>query len=292
MKIITVSGKAGSGKDEVADLLVKEYGFVKIALADPIKRTALDIYDFSIEQLWGPSQKRNEEDQRYCRGGRLPCGCVGTIGMQFWRDSTGKNSVDLPGREFEASCSNGGFWNHGGFWVYEILDSCKSHPDPEWVRGRAFPAEMPLVTAFLTPRLVLQKLGTEMGRTLYTNTWLDYWLRTAQKLYEGKGYVYDPVLGLRVLPQVAGVMAVDAPQGVVVPDVRFSNELEFFKGSSATCVYLDRLGAGLSGTAAAHASENIPSRDHFSLTLSNDKTLEDLRSKTRGLAAAMGLQTR
>lgn len=286
MKIITVSGKAGSGKDEVADTLVKEYGFVKIALADPIKRIALDIYDFSIQQLWGPSQRRNEEDKRYCRGGRLPCGCVGTIGMNVWRDYSWEQSVHLPGVEFKAGDI------HGGFWVYEILESCEKHPDRDWVRGRTFPAETPLVPAFLTPRMVLQKLGTEMGRTLYENTWLDYWWRTARKLYEGKGYAYDHVLGLRMLPQVAGVMTVDAPQGVVVPDVRFSNELAFYTGRAATCVYLDRPGAGLSGAAAKHASENIPSPDRFSLTVSNDKTLEDLRSKTRGLAAAMGLQTR
>jgi len=37
-------GKAGSGKDTVGDYLIKNYGFNKIALADPIKRLVKDIF--------------------------------------------------------------------------------------------------------------------------------------------------------------------------------------------------------------------------------------------------------
>lgn len=65
--IIGLCGKAGSGKDTVADILVRDLGFVKIAFADPLKRVCKDIFDFSDEQLWGPSEKRNEPDFRYCR---------------------------------------------------------------------------------------------------------------------------------------------------------------------------------------------------------------------------------
>lgn len=65
--IIGLCGKAGSGKDTVADFLVRDFGFVKIALADPLKRICREVFDFSAEQLWGPSDKRNEPDFRYCR---------------------------------------------------------------------------------------------------------------------------------------------------------------------------------------------------------------------------------
>lgn len=37
MKLIGLTGKAGVGKDTVADYLVANYGFVKYSLADPIK---------------------------------------------------------------------------------------------------------------------------------------------------------------------------------------------------------------------------------------------------------------
>lgn len=65
--IIGICGKAGSGKDTVADILVRDLGFVKVAFADPLKRVCKDIFNFSDEQLWGPSEKRNEPDFRYLR---------------------------------------------------------------------------------------------------------------------------------------------------------------------------------------------------------------------------------
>lgn len=64
--LLAVSGLANSGKDTVADILAR-YDLVKVALADPLKRIARDVYDFTDEQLWGPSFKRNEPDKRYPR---------------------------------------------------------------------------------------------------------------------------------------------------------------------------------------------------------------------------------
>lgn len=65
--IIGISGKAGSGKDTVADFLVKNHSFVKVSLADPLKRICQDVFGFSYAQLWGPSEMRNAPDTRYCR---------------------------------------------------------------------------------------------------------------------------------------------------------------------------------------------------------------------------------
>lgn len=67
MLIIGVCGKAGSGKDTIADILVKDHGFVKVAFADPLKRICQEVFEFTSEQLWGPSEKRNEPDFRYLR---------------------------------------------------------------------------------------------------------------------------------------------------------------------------------------------------------------------------------
>jgi hypothetical protein len=61
--IIGLSGQAHAGKDTVADFLVEHHGFVKIALADPIKRAAMEWWDFTEEQLWG--DLKEEPDQRY-----------------------------------------------------------------------------------------------------------------------------------------------------------------------------------------------------------------------------------
>ena len=42
--LVGICGKAGSGKDTIGDYLIKEYGFKKISLADPIKRLVKDIF--------------------------------------------------------------------------------------------------------------------------------------------------------------------------------------------------------------------------------------------------------
>ena len=67
--IIGITGQppAGSGKDTVADFLVKEYGFVSVAFADPMKRICADVFGWDKEVLWGSSEKRNEPDKRFKR---------------------------------------------------------------------------------------------------------------------------------------------------------------------------------------------------------------------------------
>jgi len=50
-----------------AERFIREHGFVRVAFADPLKRYAKDIYDFTDQQLWGPSEMRNLPDKRYPR---------------------------------------------------------------------------------------------------------------------------------------------------------------------------------------------------------------------------------
>jgi len=65
--IIGISGQAGCGKDTAADILVAKHECVKVSLADPLKRICRDVFDFSEQQLWGPSECRNTPDKRYLR---------------------------------------------------------------------------------------------------------------------------------------------------------------------------------------------------------------------------------
>lgn len=67
MTIICITGTIGVGKDTMADYLVERYGYVKIGMADPMKRIVKDVYGFTDEQLWGASDERNFEDPRYPR---------------------------------------------------------------------------------------------------------------------------------------------------------------------------------------------------------------------------------
>jgi hypothetical protein len=66
--LIAFAGEAGTGKDTAASVLTKDYEFVAVALADPLKRICQDVFLFNDDQLWGESQFRNAPDPRYMRG--------------------------------------------------------------------------------------------------------------------------------------------------------------------------------------------------------------------------------
>lgn len=143
----------------------------------------------------------------------------------------------------------------------------------------------PTCRVYLSPRHFLQFFGTEVGRNCYRDVWVDYALRTAAKLSEG-GWTYRSEAGLEVglTPRV--------PAGVVIPDVRFENEVAALRKAGAKLVRLVRPGAGLSGAAAKHASESeqasVPD-DAFDAVVTNDSTLEVLYTKIDALAASWGL---
>jgi len=63
--LVGVTGKAGAGKDLIADRLVAIHGYTRVALADPMKVIARDLFGFTHDQLWGSSGMRNAPDPRW-----------------------------------------------------------------------------------------------------------------------------------------------------------------------------------------------------------------------------------
>lgn len=59
--LVAFVGRSGSGKDAAAGHLV-EAGFVRVAVADPLKRAMESLFDLDKEQLWG--EGRNRVDAR------------------------------------------------------------------------------------------------------------------------------------------------------------------------------------------------------------------------------------
>lgn len=94
--ILGVSGLAGSGKDTFAKFLVENHGFVVVSLADPLKRICKEVFDFTDEQLWGPSEKRNAPDERYPRFKPDPM----TLVREVDGDRVGEFRDTESGREF------------------------------------------------------------------------------------------------------------------------------------------------------------------------------------------------
>jgi len=92
--IIGVAGLAGSGKDTLADILVCDYRFVRIGMADPLKRFCREVLDFSVEQLWGSSERRNEPDSRYLNeknGYLTPRHALQRLGAEWGRQECYEN---------------------------------------------------------------------------------------------------------------------------------------------------------------------------------------------------------
>lgn len=128
--IIGICGSAGSGKDTVADYLVKKH-FCSISLADPMKRMLMQTFDFTERQLWGPSEQRNAPDSRYsrtcffCNGkGSIPGNYVGFATDCGHCNATGeiqlspRKSLQLLGTEFGRQC-------YPDIWVHILMRDAK-----------------------------------------------------------------------------------------------------------------------------------------------------------------------
>lgn len=110
---------------------------------------------------------------------------------------------------------------------------------------------------YLTPRYALQLLGSNFGRHCYEDVWVEFVVREAR-----------------------GTMNANPGLSVVVPDVRFKNELSGLKKAGAKLVRVRRV--GFEKPKWDHPSETeqmgIPDSE-FDYVLENDSTLEALGEK-------------
>ena len=117
----------------------------------------------------------------------------------------------------------------------------------EWRKG-------PCLLCHLTPREALQQLGTEWGRRMYEDVWIDYALRMVtallapQRADDPGRATYHATLGL------GWAHHAKQPEGVVLSDVRFPNELAAIRAAGGR-VWKTTHGQGLAGAAGAHESE-------------------------------------
>lgn len=58
MTVIGLSGKARSGKDTIADYLVTQHGYTKVAFADTLKQFVVRVLQLPESYVYGPSENR------------------------------------------------------------------------------------------------------------------------------------------------------------------------------------------------------------------------------------------
>lgn len=84
--IIGLSAKAKSGKDTLADYLVQNYGYIKVAFADELKTMCSVDFDLSKKQLYG--NLKEIKDYRYNKTPREILQATGqfyrSIDIDFW----------------------------------------------------------------------------------------------------------------------------------------------------------------------------------------------------------------
>lgn len=199
--IVGLLGQAGSGKDTVADFMVKHHGFVKVAFADPLKRICQDVFGFTDEQLWGPSEKRNAPDPRWPRG------------AERYREAAesafknGKARAELVGEDWKSDAA-----------VQEYFIDALEYACEGW----------------LTPRHALQQLGSEWGRSCSPDVWVRYALSVHRRLQNGDG-IYDFRRGFSTVSFVGDAPDawVRAKKDIVISDVRFRNETVLLQQAGA-----------------------------------------------------------
>lgn len=177
MPIIGITGRAGSGKDTAAEVLVKERGFQRIAFADPIRQM--------IEVLGVDCTTRAAKEQ--------PIGWLG-----------------------------------------------------------------------VTPRYLMQTLGTEWGRRLIDE---NLWLLVMENSLE--------------LAEQTGAT------GVVIPDVRFDNEAELIHDLGGQVWHIARQRAQ---KVEAHASEAGIQPEYVNQWILNDGSIDDLREQVVAIMAGFAVE--
>jgi len=191
----------GSGKDTVADLILKQEGWAKVAVADAMKRFARDLYGFTDEQLWGPSEMRNAVDERWPvlhrwldyedRPDDDYCGCCGMGQSKFI--SNEETPCYLTPRWVLVSLGNWGRKMHERTWANKVMG---------------------IANALMKPSRYLCDISHENFKG-----WRSY---SAQR---GLGYVGDN-------PEV---------KGVLVSDVRYREECRAIRESGGKIIRVKRI---------------------------------------------------
>jgi hypothetical protein len=241
--MIILCGNAGVGKDTVGNYLHSNHGAVCLAQADLMKRICKTVFGFTDQQLWGPSQFRNEIDGRFPKGKMCH---VKYSEQTFWTNF----------REFDG--------NDGAYYSFKFKEwfySCIRHGEVEG----------------LTPRFCLQTLGTEWGRAIDQNLWTNIAVDAAFKLLSNPGLDYIPSEGLvkRKSENCRWESGL-----VVITDGRFRSEILKVSSVGGFAIKIVRPGVvGLNSHASETELKDIP-EIFFDAIINNNDSLDLLRVKT------------
>lgn len=231
-KIIGFLGSSGSGKNAAATFVRQTLpGCVELSFAEPLKEFGREVFDFSSETLYGSSKKRNE----------------------LFKD------FETPERWAVARSACLRF---APSWSAKVLltfdDSPLARTLSEKVTDWFFSLREESLGKGLTARRMLQTLGTECGRAVSQDVWVNY------GIYRAEEYLREPECS-----------------AALITDVRFENEGRLLRAKGAEVWFMDRPVQSLEGAAAQHQSEteirSPEMQKYVTRTFKNGGTLEELQ---------------
>lgn len=227
MTVVALAGPKKSGKSTIAQWLVKNQGYAELSLAAPLKELALLLLPGTLTEkvVHGPSEGRD---------------------VDYSLDQIQKASLDLgaavmrlrhdpDARELYVKLFAGAPQARTSREAADLLPQAFT-PYEKWLAS---------------PRRILQCLGTEWGRAM----WEEVWLNAVRRIVEE-----------------------DRSKKYVIPDTRFINEAAYLKSRLNAQVAWVESEARVGPSQDAHASE--PKRsdfiDRMDFEITNNGTLDEL----------------
>jgi len=242
--IVLIYGKAQSGKDTAGRLLERRGNVQCIALADPMKRFAQEVFGFSDEMCWGSSEKRS-----------VPINIT-----------DGNRNFDIP-RNTERVVLK---------WLNEILSVIESND----IRRLRSCIKSLALNESLTLRKVLQEIGTGWGRKINRDIWINYAVKVAKELLYG-GFAYSQNKGLYECSSQKGKELVVITDGRFRNELLKVKELN---GTTINILRdTAEMPFDASKHPSETEQDTIPT-SFFNHIIHNNKDIQDLESKLRNLS--------
>ena len=230
--LIVLGGRKGSGKSTCGAVLERELGYRQVSFASKLKDVVAQVYNLDRTKLEGLT----EEDRKWRETPLINLRGQKTINHQdFWERKYKKIIQEVYGVELTD--------------YYQDLPTLQNRTALDLFGELRCGVDNLNRYRDLSPRNLMQYVGTEVFRTISQYTWCE-------------------ALGVEIQP------GLDAGEKFVVTDGRFENEALWGKSKGALLIYISR---GLEQYNYEHPSENLEEfRQLADVVITNDSTIEEL----------------
>lgn len=254
-KIVALCGFAGSGKDSVADILVSRMNFSKHPFAGPLKKVTATLFGLTHDMVHTPAGKEAALTTHV-----FPFGSVDQF-LSMVDDATaavyGISRMEMESPEMRMrSMTMDGVAKTVGWVVTEARLNAMRHLVPLlWTSHRSW--HLPPNLNTVSPRVLLQIMGTEMYRSIFPGTWTYAWRQEVSMV-----------------------------ERVVVTDCRFDNEVEVIRQHGGKLIRVDSNHSWVTKN-TAHVSERLFLKFDPDEVIQNNLGLPELDAETMGVFASL-----